>query len=65
MDITGPMSGETSMAAVIFGALFSIRPSAASELETKHRNMGNLRFQFKLKSLCWFEANFRLKNYKI
>lgn len=33
IDITGPISGETNMAAVIFGALFSTKPSAAKELK--------------------------------
>lgn len=32
MDITGPINGDTNMAAVMFGALFSISPSAAKEL---------------------------------
>lgn len=32
IDITGPISGETNMAATIFGALFSTRPRAAKEL---------------------------------
>ena len=32
IDITGPIKGETSIAAVIFGALFSTNPSAANEL---------------------------------
>lgn len=33
MDITGPISGDTSIAAVILGALFSTRPRAARELK--------------------------------
>lgn len=33
IDITGPISGETNMAATIFGALFSTSPSAARELQ--------------------------------
>jgi hypothetical protein len=32
MDITGPINGDTSIAATIFDALFSTRPRAASEL---------------------------------
>lgn len=32
MDITGPINGDTNIAAVIFGALFSINTSAANEL---------------------------------
>jgi hypothetical protein len=32
MDMTGPMRGETSIAATIFEALFSTRPRAAREL---------------------------------
>lgn len=32
-DITGPISGDTNIAATIFGALFSINPSAANELK--------------------------------
>lgn len=32
IDITGPMSGDTSMAATMFEALFSTRPNAAREL---------------------------------
>lgn len=32
-DITGPISGDTNIAAVMFGALFSIRPKAAKELQ--------------------------------
>lgn len=32
IDITGPIRGETNIAAVIFGALFSISPKAANEL---------------------------------
>lgn len=32
IDITGPISGETSIAATIFGALFSTKPRAAREL---------------------------------
>lgn len=32
IDITGPINGLTSIAATIFGALFSTNPSAASEL---------------------------------
>lgn len=32
IDITGPMSGETNMAATMFDALFSTRPRAAKEL---------------------------------
>lgn len=32
MDITGPMSGDTNMAATMFEALFSTSPSAAREL---------------------------------
>lgn len=32
-DITGPISGDTNIAAVIFGALLSIRPKAAKELQ--------------------------------
>lgn len=31
-DITGPINGDTNIAAVIFGALFSINPNAAKEL---------------------------------
>lgn len=34
IDITGPISGDTNMAAVIFGALFSTKPKAAKELQT-------------------------------
>ena len=33
MDMTGPMSGETNMAATMFGALFSTMPKAAKELQ--------------------------------
>lgn len=33
IDMTGPINGDTSIAAVIFGALFSMRPRAANELE--------------------------------
>lgn len=33
IDMTGPINGDTSIAAVIFGALFSIRPKAANELK--------------------------------
>lgn len=33
IDITGPINGETNMAAVIFGALFSTSPNAAKELQ--------------------------------
>lgn len=32
MDITGPIKGETNIAATIFGALFSTNPRAAKEL---------------------------------
>lgn len=32
IDITGPISGDTNIAAVILGALFSTKPSAAREL---------------------------------
>lgn len=32
MLMTGPINGDTSIAAVIFGALFSTNPSAAREL---------------------------------
>lgn len=32
IDMTGPISGDTNIAAVIFGALFSIKPNAANEL---------------------------------
>lgn len=32
IDMTGPIKGETNIAAVIFGALFSINPRAAKEL---------------------------------
>lgn len=32
IDMTGPISGETSIAAVMLGALFSTNPSAAKEL---------------------------------
>lgn len=32
MLMTGPINGDTSIAAVIFGALFSTKPSAAREL---------------------------------
>lgn len=35
IDMTGPISGDTNIAAVIFGALFSIKPNAASELQLK------------------------------
>lgn len=31
-DITGPIKGDTNIAAVMFGALFSIKPNAANEL---------------------------------
>lgn len=37
IDITGPISGETNMAATIFGALFSTSPSAARELQGESR----------------------------
>lgn len=40
--ITGPIRGETNIAATIFGELFSTRPRAAKELE------GNLNEQIKL-----------------
>lgn len=33
IDMTGPIKGETNIAAVIFGALFSINPRAAKELQ--------------------------------
>lgn len=33
--MTGPINGDTNIAAVIFGELFSIRPNAANELERK------------------------------
>lgn len=32
IDMTGPIRGETNIAATIFGALFSTNPSAAKEL---------------------------------
>lgn len=32
MLITGPINGDTNIAAVMLGALFSTRPSAAKEL---------------------------------
>lgn len=32
IDITGPIKGETNIAATIFGALFSTNPRAAKEL---------------------------------
>lgn len=35
MDITGPMRGDTSIAAVMLGALFSTRPRAAKELNDR------------------------------
>lgn len=35
IDITGPINGDTNIAAVIFGALFSISPNAANELNRK------------------------------
>jgi hypothetical protein len=42
IDITGPMSGDTSIAATIFEALFSINPRAAKELEAKKNQFGKL-----------------------
>lgn len=33
IDITGPISGDTNMAATIFGELFSTKPRAAKELQ--------------------------------
>lgn len=38
MDMTGPMSGDTSIAAVMLGALFSTRPRAAKELKKPQTN---------------------------
>ena len=35
IDMTGPINGDTNIAAVILGALFSISPKAASELKRK------------------------------
>lgn len=35
IDITGPISGETNIAATMFEALFSTRPKAARELKQK------------------------------
>lgn len=35
MDITGPIRGDTNIAATMFDALFSTRPSAANELENR------------------------------
>lgn len=32
IDMTGPIRGETNIAATIFGALFSTNPRAAKEL---------------------------------
>lgn len=40
IDITGPISGETNMAATIFGALFSTSPSAARELQEEKEREG-------------------------
>ncbi len=36
IDMTGPINGETNIAAVMFGALFSTNPSAANELKMKN-----------------------------
>lgn len=36
--MTGPIRGETSMAAVILGALFSTKPNAAKELYEVYEN---------------------------
>jgi hypothetical protein len=33
IDITGPINGDTNIAATIFDALFSINPNAAKELK--------------------------------
>lgn len=33
--MTGPINGDTNIAAVMFGELFSIRPNAANELVRK------------------------------
>lgn len=33
MDITGPIKGDTNMAATIFGELFSTKPNAAKQLK--------------------------------
>lgn len=41
IDITGPINGDTNIAAVIFGALFSIRPKAANELKPTERWKNN------------------------
>lgn len=35
--ITGPISGETNIAAVIFAELFSMRPNAANALQIKQK----------------------------
>lgn len=42
IDITGPINGETNIAAVIFGALFSISPSAANELFHQNTNFSSI-----------------------
>lgn len=36
IDMTGPINGDTNIAATIFDALFSTRPSAASELKKNY-----------------------------
>lgn len=50
IDITGPISGDTNIAAVIFGALFSIRPNAANELCRWFTNANNNQFEFNEKA---------------
>lgn len=44
MDMTGPMRGETNMAATMFEALFSTRPNAARELKQKFKIFWNADF---------------------
>lgn len=46
IDITGPMSGETNIAATILEALFSTKPNAASELKLKIKYVYGFYFTF-------------------
>lgn len=38
MDMTGPISGDTNIAATIFDELFSTKPKAANELKMRKSN---------------------------
>lgn len=54
-DITGPISGDTNIAAVMFGALFSIRPKAAKELQ--------LNIHISMLKLSWKKRKFELNKF--